>query len=220
MGLFRYTLSFFVRLTNLHLVYSPEYRPLLRSPVQALEGNGESIPVPIANVLLLTLVLLLPVDQLPIIYTPTEAEAISEYSSLFRRPEGLFLSPTHADSMEQELLEAFEDRAYDLVVVSDGEQILGIGDQGSGAIGISSSKAVIYTLIGGIDPSRVIPIALDVGTDNPDLRNDPLYVGWDHERLRGKEYSDFIQKFVGLIKKHQPRCLLHFEDFVSGFLTP
>ncbi|EIN14284.1 hypothetical protein PUNSTDRAFT_117823 [Punctularia strigosozonata HHB-11173 SS5] len=152
-------------------------------------------------------------ELMPIIYTPTEADAIADYSHLYRKAEGLYLSFPHQDSMEENYLEQAQGRAIDLVVCSDGEAILGIGDQGVGAIGISTAKAAVYTLIGGIDPSRALPVVLDVGTDNQELLNDPLYVGWKHERVRGKEYDDFMDKFVQIVRKHHPHSLLHFEDF-------
>lgn len=202
----------------------------------------------------------------PIIYTPTEADAIASYSHLFRRSAGLFLSPPHAreGGMEKDFLIACGGRKLDLIVVSDGEQILGIGDQGSGGIWISEAKAAIYTLVAGVDPSKALSVVLDVGTNNSDLREDPLYVvsriafflsflfslypsrlsynplaidssdqarpqlyllpqffffdplslqGWDHDRIRGKEYSEFVDQFVQLVIKYQKQCLLHFEDF-------
>ncbi|KAK8853220.1 hypothetical protein IAR55_003922 [Kwoniella newhampshirensis] len=153
------------------------------------------------------------IEMFPIIYTPTEAEAIADYSHLFRRSEGLYLSPPDVDKMEADFLDACEGRELDLIVVSDAEAILGIGDQGSGGIGISSAKAVIYSLVAGIDPSKALAVALDVGTNNSDLLDDPLYIGYREQRLRGQKYDDFLEKFVGLVKKHQPKCLLHFEDF-------
>ncbi|ORY33414.1 hypothetical protein BCR39DRAFT_519910 [Naematelia encephala] len=152
-------------------------------------------------------------EMFPIVYTPTEADAIAQYSHLFRRSEGLYLSAPHIDTMEEDFLDACEGRKLDLIVVSDAEAILGIGDQGSGGIGISSAKAVIYTLTAGVDPSQALPVTLDVGTNNEDLLNDDLYVGYREKRLRGKGYDDFVEKFVALVKKHQPQCLLHFEDF-------
>ncbi|GFZ48749.1 NAD-dependent malic enzyme [Saitozyma sp. JCM 24511] len=154
-------------------------------------------------------------EMYPVIYTPTEADAIANYSHLFRRSEGLYLSPPEMDGMEAEFLDACEGRELDLIVVSDGEAILGIGDQGSGGIGISSAKAVIYTLAAGIDPAKALAVVLDVGTNNEDLLNDELYIGLREKRLRGEAYDQFVDKFVGLVKKHQPHCLLHFEDFVS-----
>ncbi|KAG8834756.1 NAD-dependent malic enzyme, mitochondrial [Serendipita sp. 399] len=166
-------------------------------------------------------------EFMPIVYTPTEAEAISNYSHLYRRSEGLYLSFPNAATMEEDFLEQVRGRNIDLVVVSDAEAILGIGDQGVGGIAISVAKSVIYTLVGGIDPACTLPVALDVGTDNNDLLEDDLYVGWRHRRVRGKDYDEFVDKFVQLVKKHIPKGLLHFEDFggcyvslmLSDFLT-
>ncbi|KAI9634110.1 uncharacterized protein MKK02DRAFT_17763 [Dioszegia hungarica] len=152
-------------------------------------------------------------EMYPIIYTPTEAEAISEYSHLFRRSEGLFLSAPYEDQMEEDFLDAVEGRELELIVVSDAEAILGIGDQGSGGIGISAAKAVIYTLAAGIDPASALAVTLDVGTNNDDLLKDELYLGYQEKRIRGEKYDRFVDKFVGLVRKHQPNCLLHFEDF-------
>ncbi|KAG6843955.1 hypothetical protein H0H93_016776 [Arthromyces matolae] len=115
--------------------------------------------------------------------------------------------------MEEDFLEQIKGRDIDLVVCSDAEAILGIGDQGVGGIGISTAKSVIYTLIGGMDPSKSLSVTLDVGTNNEDLLNDDLYVGWNHERVRGEEYDQFVDKFVQLVRKHLPYSLLHFEDF-------
>ncbi|KAJ3871657.1 hypothetical protein F5051DRAFT_189093 [Lentinula edodes] len=152
-------------------------------------------------------------ELIPIIYTPTEAEAIANYSHLFRRSEGLYLTFANRDTMEEDFLEATKGKSIDLFVSSDAEAILGIGDQGVGGIGISAAKSVIYSLIGGIDPSKAIAVTLDVGTNNESLLNDPLYVGWPHERIRGKEYDDFVDKFVQLVRKYFPHSLLHFEDY-------
>ncbi|KAF8889560.1 hypothetical protein CPB84DRAFT_1683853 [Gymnopilus junonius] len=146
----------------------------------------------------------------PIIYTPTEAEAITSYSQLFRRSEGLFLSFPDEHIMEELFLEETRGRDIELIVVTDGEAILGIGDQG---VGISTAKSVIYTLIGGMEPAKSLPVVLDVGTDNQNLLNDPLYVGWPKNRVRGEGYDRFVDKFVQLVRKHYPKCLLHFEDF-------
>ncbi|KAK0207634.1 hypothetical protein IW262DRAFT_1281832 [Armillaria fumosa] len=155
-------------------------------------------------------------ELVPIIYTPTEADAIASYSRLFRRSEGLYLTLPDQDTMDQDFLEQIKGRSIDLIVCSDAEQILGIGDQGVGdlsALQISAAKAVIYTLIGGIDPSRVLAVTLDVGTNNEDLLNDKLYVGWPNKRIRGKQYDQFIDKFIQLVRKYLPHCLVHFEDF-------
>ncbi|OJA16884.1 hypothetical protein AZE42_08502 [Rhizopogon vesiculosus] len=149
----------------------------------------------------------------PIIYTPTEAEAIANYSHLFRRSEGLFLTFPDQDTTEKDFLEQTRGREIDLIVCTDAEAILGIGDQGVGGIGISTAKSAIYTLLAGINPSKALSVTLDVGTDNETLLNDRLYVGWPSRRIRGVEYDKFIDKFVQLVRKHQPHCLLHFEDF-------
>ncbi|KDQ62848.1 hypothetical protein JAAARDRAFT_28821 [Jaapia argillacea MUCL 33604] len=152
-------------------------------------------------------------ELIPVIYTPTEADAIANYSHLFRRSEGLYLTFPNMDTMEEDFLEQIKGRDVDLIVCSDAEAILGIGDQGVGGIGISSAKAVIYTLIAGIDPGKTLPVTLDVGTNNEGLLEDPLYVGWPHHRVRGKDYDQFVDKFVQLVRKHLPHSLLHFEDF-------
>ncbi|TFK69066.1 hypothetical protein BDN72DRAFT_768482 [Pluteus cervinus] len=146
----------------------------------------------------------------PVIYTPTEAEAISNYSHLFRRSEGLYLTFAGQDSMEEDFLEQTKGKDIDLIVCSDSEAILGIGDQG---VGISAAKSVLYTVIGGINPSNTLAVVLDVGTNNEDLLNDPLYVGWPQKRVAGSAYDEFIDKFVQLVRKHFPHSLLHFEDF-------
>jgi malate dehydrogenase (oxaloacetate-decarboxylating) len=148
-----------------------------------------------------------------IIYTPTEAEAIENYSHLFRRSEGLFLTFPNQDSMEEDFLEQTRGKDIELIVCTDAEAILGIGDQGVGGIGISSAKSAIYTLLAGINPAKALSVTLDVGTDNEKLLNDHLYVGWPSRRVRSDEYDRFIDKFVQLIRKHHPHCLLHFEDF-------
>ncbi|KAF8954536.1 hypothetical protein BDZ97DRAFT_1864579 [Flammula alnicola] len=140
-------------------------------------------------------------ELVPIIYTPTEAEAIANYSHIFRRSEGLYLTFPHEDMMEEAFLEQ---------TLTDAEAILGIGDQG---VGISTAKSVIYTLIGGMDPARSLSVTLDVGTNNQDLLNDPLYVGWPEKRVRGEAYDRFVDKFVQLVRKYYPHSLLHFEDF-------
>ncbi|THH18625.1 hypothetical protein EW146_g2396 [Bondarzewia mesenterica] len=152
-------------------------------------------------------------ELIPIIYTPTEADAIAQYSHLFRRSEGLYLTFPHQESMEEDFLEQTRGREIDLIVCSDAEAILGIGDQGVGGIGISAAKSVIYTLVGGIDPSRSLSVTLDVGTDNESLLKDNLYVGWPHNRIRDEEYDKFIDKFIQLVRKYYPHSLLHFEDF-------
>ncbi|KAK7202818.1 malic enzyme [Myxozyma melibiosi] len=152
-------------------------------------------------------------EMFSIVYTPTESEAIEQYSRLFRRPEGCFLDINFPERIEESLLAWGTNENVDYIVVSDGEEILGIGDQGVGAIGISSAKGVLMTLCAGVHPSRIIPVALDVGTDNSALLNDDLYLGNRHSRVRGARYDDFVAKFVEVVKRQYPRAILHFEDF-------
>ncbi|KAH9923681.1 uncharacterized protein B0H18DRAFT_878510 [Fomitopsis serialis] len=149
-------------------------------------------------------------ELIPIIYTPTQADAIANYSHLFRRSEGMFLTFPNQDTMEEDFLEQTKGRDLQLFVCSDAEAILGIGDQG---VGITTAKSAIYTLLAGIDPAKALSVTLDVGTDNEGLLKDDLYVGWPNNRVRGKAYDDFIDKFVQLIRKYHPHSLLHFEDF-------
>ncbi|KAH9838910.1 malic oxidoreductase-like protein [Teratosphaeria destructans] len=151
-------------------------------------------------------------EMFPIIYTPTEGEAIQDYSRLFRKPEGVFLTIDQPDAMEQALDRAPSDE-IDIIVVSDGEQILGIGDQGVGGVLISIAKLVIYTLCAGVHPSRTLPVVLDVGTDNHELLNDELYLGLQRPRIRGEEYDAFVDKFIHTCRKRYPKAYIHFEDF-------
>jgi malate dehydrogenase (oxaloacetate-decarboxylating) len=126
-------------------------------------------------------------EMSPIIYTPVVAQGCIHFSHIYRRPRGLFLSFPLADKMD----EILENRLYhdiDVIVVTDGERILGIGDQGAGGMGIPIGKLSLYTLIGGIDPKRTLPILLDVGTNNQELLQDPEYIGWRHERITGQPY--------------------------------
>lgn len=154
-------------------------------------------------------------EMLPVVYDPTVAQAIKTYSHEFRRPRGVFLSIDHPEAIET----AFENLGVgpddiDLIVASDAEEILGIGDWGvGGGAGIAAGKLAVYTAAAGIDPDRVIPVALDVGTDNEALLNDPTYVGNRHSRVRGKRYDDFIDAYVTAATRMFPGALLHWEDF-------
>lgn len=152
-------------------------------------------------------------ELVPIIYTPTEGDAIAAYSHRFRKPEGCFLDITDPDSIERRLSNFGEDKDVDYIVVSDGEGILGIGDQGVGGIRIAISKLALMTLCGGIHPGRVIPVCLDVGTNNKKLLKDDLYMGNRFERVRGEQYDAFVEKFMQVLKKRFPSATLHFEDF-------
>ena len=158
-------------------------------------------------------------EMAPIIYTPVVAQGCINFSHIYRRPRGLFLSYPLADMMD----EIIENRPYsdvDVIVVTDGERVLGVGDQGAGGMGIPIGKLSLYTLIGGIDPQRTLPIVLDVGTNNADRLNDPEYVGWRHERITGQAYWDFVDKFVTYIKRKLPNVLLQWEDFAKPHARP
>lgn len=152
-------------------------------------------------------------EMLPIVYTPTIGEAVQEFSLQMRRPHGLFLSYPERDNMQQALENALKSDDIDMVIVTDGEGVLGIGDQGIGGMDISIGKLMVYTLCAGIDPRRVLPIVLDVGTNNEELLKDPMYLGWRHERLSGAEYDDFIGQFVDTLRHKFPDIFLHWEDF-------
>ncbi|KAF2669030.1 malic-domain-containing protein [Microthyrium microscopicum] len=152
-------------------------------------------------------------EMFPIIYTPTEGEAIEKYSSLFRRPEGCFLNIDDADRIETDLSKFGLAEEVDLIVVSDGEQILGIGDQGVGGILISVAKLMLYTICSGVNPARTLPVVLDAGTNNEDLLKDPLYLGLPKSRVRGEKYDNFVDSFIQAAKKLYPKAYIHFEDF-------
>ena len=149
---------------------------------------------------------------LPIIYTPTVGLACQQYSSMFRRANGIHFYPGNIDYAEY-ILRNYTDQEIGIAVVTDNQGILGIGDQGAGGIPICLGKLMIYTQGAGIAPWHCLPISLDVGTDNEGLLNDPNYIGWQHKRLKGEEYYAFIEKFVVAFKKNFPRALCQWEDF-------
>jgi malate dehydrogenase (oxaloacetate-decarboxylating) len=151
-------------------------------------------------------------EMMPLIYTPVVGEACRHFSRIYRRPRGLFLAAERIDELEA-ILDNRPFRKVDVIVVTDGERILGLGDLGVGGMGIPVGKLSLYTLCGGIDPSRTLPITLDVGTDNPEALADPLYLGWRHPRLRGQEYDDFIDAFVQAVQRSLPDAVLQWEDF-------
>ncbi|KAB8304121.1 hypothetical protein EYC80_003541 [Monilinia laxa] len=152
-------------------------------------------------------------EMFSIIYTPTEGEAIENYSRIFRRPTGCFLNIENTDRVNDDLAQWGEPDDIDYIVVTDGEEILGIGDQGVGGVLISVAKLVLTTLCAGIHPNRTLPVVLDCGTDNEKLLNDDLYLGLKKPRVRGKEYDDFVDKFVQSARKLYPKAYIHFEDF-------
>jgi len=151
-------------------------------------------------------------EMLPMIYTPEVGEVCQRYSHIYHRSRGLFISYPQRQEIDT-ILENRPYRQIDVIVVTDGERILGLGDQGIGGIGIPVGKLALYTLCGGVDPGRTLPVVLDVGTNNPERLADPHYLGWRHERVRGPDYDAFVEEFVQAVERHLPGVLLQWEDF-------
>jgi malate dehydrogenase (oxaloacetate-decarboxylating) len=158
-------------------------------------------------------------EMTPLVYTPTVATAIEQFSHIYRKARGLFIPYPLRDSIPQ-LLRNRPNKDIDVIVVTDGERILGIGDQGAGGLGISIGKLSLYTGIGGIRPERTLPIVLDVGTNNKERLNDPEYLGWRHERVTGQAYYDFVDQFVQAVKQELPGTCLQWEDFATPHARP
>jgi malate dehydrogenase (oxaloacetate-decarboxylating) len=153
-------------------------------------------------------------ELLPVVYTPAVGEGCQRFSEIWRKPRGLFLSYPNKSRIDQ----IFASSHYDpvrCIVVSDGERILGLGDQGAGGMGIPIGKMALYTALGGIPPEHCLPVLLDVGTDNEARLNDPVYIGWEHKRIRGQEYDDFVEAFVTAVERRWPHILLQWEDFAG-----
>jgi malate dehydrogenase (oxaloacetate-decarboxylating) len=157
-------------------------------------------------------------ELLPIVYTPTVGLGCQHFSQAFRKPRGLFLSIPHQERIRRILGHPRFDNV-EAIVVTDGERILGLGDQGAGGMGISIGKLSLYTGCGGLHPATTLPIFLDVGTNNPERLSDPLYIGWRHERLRGQAYDEFIEAFVSAVVERWPHVLLQWEDFARDNAT-
>ena len=156
-------------------------------------------------------------EMMPIVYDPTVGEAIEKYSREYRRPGGVFLSIDRPDDIQKAFASlGLGPDDVDLIVCSDAEEILGIGDWGVGGVEIAVGKLAVYTAAAGIDPQRVVAVSLDVGTDNEALLNDPLYLGNRHARVRGEKYDSFIEKYLEVSSSMFPKALLHFEDFGPG----
>jgi malate dehydrogenase (oxaloacetate-decarboxylating) len=158
-------------------------------------------------------------ETMPIVYTPTVGEACQRFSEIYRRPRGLFVSYPEREHL-REVLRNRPQRDVDVIVVTDGQRILGLGDQGIGGMGIPIGKLSLYTLIGGIHPARTLPVLLDVGTDNVELLEDPQYLGWRHRRINDDDYYAFIDEFVATVHEELPDVLLQWEDFATAHAQP
>jgi malate dehydrogenase (oxaloacetate-decarboxylating) len=153
-------------------------------------------------------------EMTPVVYTPVVGEACQNYSHIYRRPRGIYISYADRDNLDL-IMENPSIAQTRIAVVTDGERILGLGDQGVDGMGIPVGKLALYTLCAGIHPATTLPIVLDVGTNNKDKLNDPLYMGWRHERIRGTEYDGFIDRFVKAFERRFPHALLQWEDFAK-----
>jgi len=154
-------------------------------------------------------------ELLPIVYTPTVGLACQEWSRTYRREHGLYLSWPDRHRIPELLDNALGSDCIDVVVATDGERILGLGDLGVGGMGIPIGKLALYTAVGGVDPERTLPVFLDAGTDNEALLSDPLYLGWRHRRLRDAEYDELVDAFVVALRDRCPTVLLQWEDFAQ-----
>lgn len=158
-------------------------------------------------------------EMLPIIYTPTVGKACQEFSNIYRNHRGLFINYSDREHMDDILRSATKDNVK-VIVVTDGERILGLGDQGIGGMGIPIGKLALYTACGGISPAYTLPITLDVGTNNQALLDDPMYMGWRHKRVSQEEYNAFMAQFIAAVKRRWPGVLLQFEDFAQANAVP
>ena len=158
-------------------------------------------------------------EVMPLIYTPTVGQACEKFSKIYRRKRGLFISYPERDKIDDMLQNATKQNVK-VIVVTDGERILGLGDQGIGGMGIPIGKLALYTACGGISPAHCLPILLDVGTNNSQLLNDPMYMGWRNPRITGEEYNEFVDLFIQAVKRRWPEVLLQFEDFAQTNATP
>ena len=158
-------------------------------------------------------------EMMPIIYTPTVGEACQRFSDIYRRHRGIFISypdRAHIDDIVQNI----NNKNVKVIVITDGERILGLGDQGIGGMGIPIGKLSLYTACGGISPAYTLPITLDVGTNNPQLLNDPIYMGWNQPRISGEEYYQFVDQVIDAVKRRWPKALIQFEDFAQKNAMP
>ncbi|OYV54979.1 MAG: NAD-dependent malic enzyme, partial [Legionella sp. 21-45-4] len=159
-------------------------------------------------------------EMLPLIYTPTVGLACELFHRIYRQARGVFISYPEREQMQAVLARIAKTNTIRVIVVTDGERILGLGDQGVGGLGISIGKLSLYTACGGINPAQTLPIVLDVGTNNRERLNDPAYLGWRHARIEGEAYYAFVDSFVQAIKQYFPQVLLQFEDFAQAHAYP
>ncbi|WP_027331025.1 NAD-dependent malic enzyme [Marinimicrobium agarilyticum] len=158
-------------------------------------------------------------EVMPLIYTPTVGQACQQFSKIYRRKRGLFITYPDRERIDDMLQNATKQKVK-VIVVTDGERILGLGDQGIGGMGIPIGKLALYTACGGISPAYTLPVVLDVGCNNQSLINDPMYMGWRHERITGEAYHEFVEAFIEAVKVRWPEALIQFEDFAQGNATP
>ena len=158
-------------------------------------------------------------EVMPLIYTPTVGEACQQFSRIYRRSRGLFISYPDIEDLDDMLQNATKQNVK-VAVVTDGERILGLGDQGIGGMGIPIGKLSLYVACGGISPAYTLPVVLDAGCNNEELINDPLYMGWRHPRVTGAEYDEFVERFIVALKRRWPNVLLQFEDFAQANALP
>jgi len=158
-------------------------------------------------------------EMMPIIYTPTVGDACEQFSDIYRSSRGLFVSYEERHQLDDILRNATKNKVK-VIVVTDGERILGLGDQGIGGMGIPIGKLSLYTACGGISPAYTLPVMLDVGTNNEKLLNDPMYMGWRHPRIGQEEYNEFVDMFIQAVKRRWPHVMLQFEDFAQPNATP
>ncbi|EGQ9934334.1 NAD-dependent malic enzyme [Vibrio vulnificus] len=158
-------------------------------------------------------------EMMPIIYTPTVGAACENFSNIYRRGRGLFVSYANRERID-DILNNASNHNVKVIVVTDGERILGLGDQGIGGMGIPIGKLSLYTACGGISPAYTLPIVLDVGTNNPQRLADPMYMGWRHPRITGADYDAFVEEFIQAVQRRWPDALIQFEDFAQKNAMP
>ena len=157
--------------------------------------------------------------MLPIIYTPTVGDACEHFSDIYRSARGIFVSYDDRDYLDEILRSVTKDKVK-VVVVTDGERVLGLGDQGVGGMGIAIGKLSLYTACGGISPAYTLPVALDVGTNNPQALDDPMYMGRRSPRISAAEYNAFVDGFIDALQARWPGILIQFEDFAQPNAMP